>query len=287
MLLVAILLPACGGTQLHSSPVPGSLPQATEPSGDLLEEVQRRGVLRVATDPNYPPQSFLGLDGAWEGFDVEVAREVARRLNTRAEFVEVSFATVTAGNWAGRWDAHVGSMTVTPARSAMLRFSSPYYYTPAAFVVHAQSPLTAIADLAGRRVGVAAATTYADYLSNTLTLTDGALVVPAPAVESLIYQTDTLALQDLEVAPGERLDAVLTALPTVQSAIDRGEPLRLLGPPVYYESLAIAFDRRSLRDSEQLAVAVSTALAAMHADGTLTRLSLRFYGVDLTVKPPT
>lgn len=112
---------------------------------DLLAQVQERGVLRVSTDSNYRPQSYLNPDGSWEGFDVDVAREIAKRLGVKAEFLDINFDVITAGSWNGRWDVNVGSMTVTAERQKALLFTIPYYYTPASFVVHQASTLTDIA----------------------------------------------------------------------------------------------------------------------------------------------
>ncbi len=253
---------------------------------DLLVDVKTRGKLLVATDPNYAPQSFRTPDEAWEGFDIEVAREVAKRLGVEAEFLDISWDVITAGSWNGRWDINVGSMTVTPGRKEVLYFTTPYYYTPAAFAVHADSTVADIAGLAGKKVGVGTATTYFDYLNNSLTLEDEKILIPAPAATTQVYDTDVLALQDLALGDGTRLDAVLTALPTIENAIKNGEPIKVLGGPVYYEALAVALDKTGPKSSESLAAAISLAIEAMRADGTLTRLSMQFYGVDIATKQP-
>ncbi|MEN9260758.1 MAG: ABC transporter substrate-binding protein [Thermostichus sp. HHBFW_bins_43] len=261
--------------------LPGSL---MAQSSDLLAQVKERGVLRVSTDANYRPQSYLNPDGTWEGFDVDVAREIASRLGVEAEFLDINFDVITAGSWNGRWDVNVGSMTVTAERQQALLFTIPYYYTPASFVVHETSTIADIPSLEGKRVGVGTATTYQAYLEGTLTLEGETIEVPAPRVDIRIYDTDSLALQDLALGDGVRLDAVLTALPTAENAIQEGLPLKTLGDPVYYEALAVALDRSSPANSESLQAEISTILEAMHADGTLTALSERYYGIDLTQK---
>lgn len=113
-------------------------PEATE--GDtcdsdgidgLLAQVCEAGVIVVSTDPAYPPQSFLNDAGEYEGFDIDVAREIATRLGVEVEFTDPTFDAVVAGNWSGRWDMSVGSVTVTEERTEVLDFTQPYYYTPA------------------------------------------------------------------------------------------------------------------------------------------------------------
>src|SRR6266545_6818490 len=163
---------------------------------DLLADVKKRGKLRIATDANYKPQSFKNPDGTFEGFDVDVGREVAKRLGVEAEFIDVNFDTITAGAWNGRWDMNAGSMTITPDRKKSLYFTGPYYYTPASFVVHKDSKAASIDDLKDKQVGVGAATTYQDYLEGKLTLEDETILKPAPeGVTVKTYTSDVDALR--------------------------------------------------------------------------------------------
>jgi hypothetical protein len=84
-------------------------------AGPTLDRVTQTGVLRMSTDPQYPPQSSLNAENEFEGFDIEVGTEIARRLGVEVEFVTPSWDVITADRWAGRWDISVGSMTPTEA----------------------------------------------------------------------------------------------------------------------------------------------------------------------------
>lgn len=291
LFLVAACAPAAAPTS--SAPDATDAPPPTLPAvatsapaaRDRLAEVKKRGKLMIATDANYKPQSFKNPDGTWEGFDVAVGQEIAKRLGVEAEFLDISWDVITAGGWNGRWDINIGSMTVTPDRQKVILFTEPYYYTPAAFAVHKDSKATSIDDLKNKKVGVGTATTYADYLDGTLALVNENIVTPPPAgATKQVYDTDTLALADLALGDGTRLDAALTALPTIQSAIQEGQPLKVLGNPVYYEQLAVALDKTSPESSDSLLQAIDLVVKQMHADGTLTALSNKYYGADLTSK---
>ncbi len=96
-----------------------------------LAQICEAGVIVVSTDPAYPPQSFLNDQGEYEGFDIDVALEIGERLGVEVEFTDPTFDAVVAGNWSGRWDMSVGSVTVTEARMEVLDFTRPYYFTPA------------------------------------------------------------------------------------------------------------------------------------------------------------
>lgn len=101
-----------------------------------LAAVCEAGVIVVSTDPAYPPQSFLNEEtGEYEGFDIDVATEIAKRLGVTVEFTDPTFDAVVAGNWGGRWDMSVGSVTVTTERMDVLDFTQAYYYTPAQMAV--------------------------------------------------------------------------------------------------------------------------------------------------------
>ena len=141
------------------------------------------------------------------------------------------------------------------------------------------------APLKGKKVGVGSGTTYLDYLQSKLTLEGEQILKPAPeGVDVKIYDTDQLALTDLTLGDGTRLDAVLTALPTAEDNIKGGQPLKILGDPVYYEDLGIALDQKSPKDSKGLADAITKIIDEMHKDGTLTKLANKYYSSDLTTK---
>jgi polar amino acid transport system substrate-binding protein len=81
------------------------------------------------------------------------------------------------------------------------------------------------------------------------------------------------------------LDAVMTSLTTAQGFIDNGQPVKIVGDPVFYEPLAVAMDKSSELDDATLLEAVDQIVGDMHEDGTLTELSKQWYdGTDLTVQ---
>jgi polar amino acid transport system substrate-binding protein len=208
--------------------------------------------------------------------------EIAKRLGVEPCFVTPDWTLITGGNWSGRWDVSVGSMTVTPERMQKLFFSQPYYTTPAAVFVHTDNTTyTQPADLSGKKVGACAGCTYEAYLDGTLQIPGEKIDFVIKDIEFTGYDTDTSALQDLALGDGTRLDGALTALPTGQGFIDDGKPIKQLGDPVYFEYLSAAFDKSSALDSKSLRAKVDEIIQAMHSDGTLKQLSEQYYGTDL------
>ena len=273
--IVAVLaISACGGGSSGSSS-----------SGNLLQEIEDRGTLRVSTDPAYPPQSFQSNTGEYKGFDIDVAEEIAKRMGVEVQWLTPSWDVITAGNWNGRWDISVGSMTITPERARVLDFSTPYYYTPAAAAVHEDNTdITDVkTDLDGKMIGVCGACTYEFYLDGTLNIPGNYdFVVDDPQIKT--YDTDSSAIQDLALGDGVRLDAAMSSLTTLREAEESGTPIKIVGDPLYFEPLAVAVDKQAPGNPEPLVKEIDKIVKEMHNDGTLTKLSNKWYGYDLTKK---
>ena len=85
-------------------------------AGETLDRVTSTGTLTMSSDPEYPPQSFLNDANEMDGFDVDVGKEIAKRLGVELKIVTPAWEVITAGGWAGRWDMSVGSMTPAGSR---------------------------------------------------------------------------------------------------------------------------------------------------------------------------
>ena len=257
-------------------------------SADALANVCSSGTLRVATDAKYAPQSSFNVQtGQWQGFDVDVANEIASRLGVKAELQDQKWGVITAGSWNDRWDVSVGSMTDTIDREKLFYFTPAYYYTPAAIAVYTDNTsITGPGDLTGKTVCVGVSTTYQDYVQGTLKLGAGAppFDFEIHGANLQTYTTDTDALDNLALGDGVRCDAAISAQQTIQAYIDDGGKIKLVGDPLYYEPLSVAFDKNDPSDAQSLSEAVGNIIDDMHADGTLSALSKKWYsGVDWTV----
>ena len=234
-------------------PIPS--PAATE--GDLLETVRASGKLRISVDKDYAPQSFLKPDGSFVGFDVDVGKEIAKRIGVEAEFQHQDWDLITAGNWAGRWDISVGSMTITTPRKAILSFTQPYYYTPAFMAASTRSGITSIDQL-------------------PFDLPEGAEVTTLP--------TDANCIEAIAAGRPE-FDLVITSGTVIDEAIQNDQPVVKIEQPGFVEDLAVAIDK-SGPPHAALLYEINKAIGDMHADGTLTALSEEWFeGEDLTQPP--
>ena len=291
ILIIAIFCTgACVAPVAPQGAPPGEGEGASEAVDDLLGEITARGTIRISTDPNYAPQSFLDESGNFVGFDVDVAKEIARRLGVEVEFVTPDWDLITAGNWGDQWDMSVGSMTVTTARQKILDFASPpYYYTPAQFAAVDGSGIETLDDLDGTTVCVGASTTYESWLMGDmegLGLPAASFYVDGPPADVSIIPltTDNDCAQQIQAGRHE-FQAFLTSNTVVEAAIAEGVPVYKVGIPVFSENLAVAFDKNASKDVSSLVGKVSGIIADMHDDGTLSSLSMEWFGEDLTTDP--
>jgi len=270
--VAALAFTACSGSTSSTAPK------------DMLAKIKEAGVIRVGTDPAYPPQSELKPDGTFEGFDIDVANEIAKRLGVTAKFETPDFSVVEAGKWADRFDISVGSVTITKPRLANLDFTEPYYFTPAQMAATTASGITTLDGLAGKATCVGDATTYFQWINGTLELGDGSALAPVPA-----GMTATTQKTDQECALSAKsgrhdFDGWLSSSTTVAAGIAGGAPLVPVGDPVFYEPLAVATDKAGPPHAE-LQAELDKIIKAMHADGTLSTFSKKWFdGQDLTTK---
>ena len=247
-------------------------------AGEVLDRVRETGVLTVATDSNWAPQSFLNDDNEMDGFDVEVAREIAVRLGAEARFVTPQWEVVTTGRWAGRWDISVGSMTPTRERAQVLDFPAIYHYASVGFAVHEDSGARTKADLNGLRIGACTACTPELYLQKELNIdAEGAPPVSydVTAGEIVSMEEPAALFDDLRLGDGVRLDAVIDSLAALREAIAAGYPFRIVGT-AFHEPLAVAIDK----GDAEFRAALAGVVGDMREEGVLSGLSRKWYGHD-------
>lgn len=250
-------------------------------AGESLDRIMSNKLLKVATSASWAPQSFINDDNKMDGFDVNVAQEIAKRLGVDIEFVTPEWAVITAGSWNGRWDMSVGSMTPTKDRAKVLSFPAVYYYTPAVAVVHKDSKAQTPADLNDKKMGAGTSSTFELYLQHDLTIdAEGApsFTYDIKPASILSLPNSAAVMDDLRLGDGVRLDGMVDALPAVNAAVKSGYPFRVVGDPLFYEPLAIALEK----GDAELDAKISAIVDEMKADGVLAELSNKWYGTDYT-----
>jgi polar amino acid transport system substrate-binding protein len=297
--LVALALAATGCGDDADEPGSGAssggatTESSGDPSTDKLAQVLARGTLVLFTDPAYPPQSFT-VDGAkrapqtkcadneltapeMTGYDADTGKLVAKALGVEPCFVTPSWTEVTAGNWGDRWDLAYGSGAIEFTRMEALYMTQPYYSTPANFFVPSSSTAKEPADLSGQRVGACTGCTMEKYLR-------GELQLPGPKLQQLVDDPEIVTFDTeppgLKATAKGKVDGFLCSEPVGDEAIAEGLGLRKLDKPAYYSNKTGYVDKNSGLDVGPFVQRINEIIAARHADGTLERLSIEFFGKD-------
>jgi ABC-type amino acid transport substrate-binding protein len=252
------------GAMLGSRMAIAAVLLALASSGGASAETLRTlipGTLRIGTYFVNPPFEYVAK-GVDVGFEVELMKEIARRLGLKAVFVDTHWEKILQEMQGGRYDCIVGGITITPERERVLAWSVPYITTTLSLVVNgARTPaIRSLTDLRHASVGVQAATT--DY--------DAALVMQQRGElgSIIVYPFDRIeqAMRDLEAG---RITAVMKVAPVAAWLAAKSPNLRIVSQvPDDPQPLGIGLGKNRLR----LLAAVNGALAAMQQDGSMNQL---------------
>jgi ABC-type amino acid transport substrate-binding protein len=225
------------------------------------------GVLRIGTYFVNPPFEYISR-GKKVGFEIDLMRQIARRLQLKPLFVDTRWEVILQQIRSGRYDCIVGGITVTPTREETLAWSIPYMTTTLSLVINgSKTPqIHSLDDLKNATVGVQAATT--DYEAAITMQQRGQIG------EVKVYPFARIADAMTDLAAG-RITAVMKVYP-VAAWLARGTPgLRIVAQvPNDPQPLGIGFNKNNPR----LLAAMNSALSGMKQDGSYTRLT-RKWGV--------
>lgn len=224
-----------------------------------VTEVKKKGVLVLGTDPTFAPFEFKGSDGQIQGFDIDIARAVARDLGVRLEIRPVGFgALMPQAVTSGRVDVAMSGITITPERAAVVTFSQPYYRSAQVFIVRSGNPgkFTWPADVKGKTVGVQANTT-GQYAAEQTLKPKGATIK--------VYDDFAAGLADVRSG---RIAALIGDAPTVNDLKKRlpGQ-FDQAGAVLVAEDYGMVFKKGS-----DLAAAANRTLARLKRSGEYQKL---------------
>jgi His/Glu/Gln/Arg/opine family amino acid ABC transporter permease subunit len=226
-----------------------------------LERVRASGRLRVGIDATYPPFG-IAEGGEFSGFDVDIARAIARELGVEAALVNASFDGVFPALQNGTFDAVISAVTITPERSATMLFSDPYIAAGQQIVVRADSAIARLDALSGRTVGVQINTTAQFAMEKR------------PGVTIAKYNTVDLALLDLQ---NGRIDAVASDGPVLRYMVQRSFPgLKTAGEEYTDERFGVVL----ARESDDLRRAVNAALWRLEDTGEYAKIYGKWFGAN-------
>ena len=253
--------------------------------------------IKIATEGAYPPWNFRDESGNLVGFEIELAKDLCRRMQVDYEIISQKWRGIIKGLNAGKYDAIMAAMSITEPRKKLVRFSRSYADTPNIFVVRKDHPLAnfrvelqnltlndirpaeqAVIDalveaLTGKIIGVQVATINAKFADQYL----------GDYAEIRIY--DFQHTVDLELYQG-RLDALIGGMaywvPILKS--EQGQEYQIVGPYMtggpFGEGIGVAVNKKD----KDLADMFSSAIEEAIRDGTLKKLAVKWFTFDASAK---
>ncbi|WP_242392415.1 amino acid ABC transporter substrate-binding protein [Anaeromyxobacter oryzisoli] len=235
-----------------------------------LQAVKAKGSLVLGLDDSFPPMGFRNEDNQIVGYDIDLAKEVARRLGVRLVAQPIDWNAKEQELATGKIDCIWNGFTITGEREKAMAFTKPYLRNAQVVVVKKDSPYTTLASLKGRKVGLQAG-------SSAATALEGATAFRASLAQVVEFKDNLTALMDLEA---HGVDAVVMDLIVANDNIKRsGRPYVVLQESLAPEVFGVGFRKHDLA----LRDAVQGALQAMAADGTLAKITAGWFGSDLSV----
>ncbi|QBF24617.1 transporter substrate-binding domain-containing protein [Pseudomonas tructae] len=236
---------------------------------ELIDDVNERGELRIAIEANMPSFNFKDENDKPNGFEVELGRLLASEMDVRAEFVVVEAKDLLPGVESGRYDVAINHIATTPELKERFDFSDPYAYSSAQLIVRKEEkrPPSTLDALKGHSLGVVQGSQFAEQ---------------ARAVEGVDLRSYPDATQPIKDVASDQIDAAISDRLLVPYAIrDSQQPVSkgaTVGPIL---SLAIPFQK----GNPAFKNTVDNALQRIKADGRLSELSQKWFGMDAS-KPP-
>ena len=238
------------------------------------EEIQEEGTLTVGTAGTLYPASFREEESdTLTGFDVELMKEVAKRLDLEIEFKEMAFDNMLTSVQNGQIDIAANDISVTEDRKEKFAFSKPYKYTYGTAIVRKSdlSGIESLEDLKGKKAAGEATTVFMD-------------VAREYGAEEVIYDNATNDQYLRDVSTG-RTDVILNDyyLQTLALAFFPEFDITI-HPDIAYNPQEVAFLMD--KENDELQENIDRVLDEMLEDGTVKELSEQFYnGADVSVEP--
>jgi cystine transport system substrate-binding protein len=257
VLIVAVLSAALAACSSSSGSASGG--------GSDLQAVKAAGVLKVGTEGTYSPFSFHDpKTNALTGYDVEVAKAVADKLGVKVEYVETPWDAIFAGMAAKRYDVVINQVTKNPERAGLYGLSSSYTWSEGVIATRADdSSITSLAGLKGKKSAQSLTSNWAKVakgagaqVESVEGFTQAITLLKQSRVDATV--NDSLAVLDYQKSTGDK---------TVKIAAKTGD---------------VSEQVVATRKGSDLVPAIDKALAALEADGTLTKLSQKYFSADVS-----
>ncbi len=227
--------------------------------------------MKVGANIGNVPWEFQDAKGDTVGFEVDLAKEIGKRLGMDVSFVNIPFTGLFAAVQSGQIDAAVSSITITPKRLASVSFAQPYYDSDQSLTVKADSGITDLKGMAGKPVGVDTGST-------------GDMYTQAHAAEnkfSDIRRYEGLSPAMLDLAAG-RIDGYISDIPALQYYVKDKPVYKVVQRIPTGEQYSIMFAKDS-----PLVAKVNGVITQLKQEGYIAGLHEKWFGAKPAATPST
>lgn len=222
------------------------------------------GTLNVGSYPNNPPFEFKNESGVFEGFEVDIVTEAAKRIGMTVDIQGLDFQPLFAATSSGRIDVAISSITITKERLGSQSFTQAYYDSDMGVAAKEGGDVKGLADLKGKIVGVLSGST-GDKWSKENQEAQGFAEVRG-------YNTQQEVLLDLNSG---RVDGVISDVPGMQYAFTKMKGLAVVERIKTGEQYGLMMTK-----DHPLLGKINDALTEMKKDGTMNEIHKKWFGVD-------
>ena len=234
-------------------------------SSDLLTKIQDKGEITIALEGNWSPWGYHDENNKLVGYDVEIGEKIAEKLGVTVNFVESDWDSLLAGVSTGRFDMIINGVDVDEDRQEKFELSTPYSYNRTVVIVRADDDsIQKMEDLKGKTTANTLNSSYANV---------------AEAYGANVQPVDDF-IQTIELLTSGRIDATLNAEVSFYDYLNAhpDAPVKIACFDSEITAQAIVMPKGETALQE----AVDKALQEMRADGTLTALSEKYFGGDIS-----
>ena len=256
--LSAVVLAACSKPDATTPTAAASAPAAPAPLTKIV----------IGLDDNFPPMGFRDDKAQLVGFDIDLAREAAKRLGAEVEFKPIDWNAKEAELTGKRVDALWNGLTITEERKQNIAFTAPYMENHQIIVVKGDSPIKTKADLAGKLVGVQDGSSAVDAITK-----DEATAKTFKDLKK--YGDNVTALMDLTTGRVEAvvLDEVVGRYYTAKKPGEYAVLDENFGTEEYGVGVR--------KDDTDLHSRLDKAMADMKADGSAAKIAEQWFGKNI------
>ena len=221
-------------------------------------------VLNVGSYPSNPPFEYKNDAGTFEGFEVDIVTEAAKRIGMTTEIADYGFQALFAGTTSGRIDVAISSITITPERLGSQSFTQPYYDSDMGIATKADSDIKGLADLKGKIIGVLSGSTGEKWAKDNQAA-DG-----FSDIKGYNSQQDVM----LDLGAG-RVDAVVSDVPGMEYLFVKMKGFAIKERIKTGEQYGLM-----MKKDHPLLQKLSDAIGEMKKDGTLAAIHKKWFGSD-------